>query len=131
MKNKTIIHQFDPVIYPRYLWVIIGKIDLPAIKERFEIEKSLLRDIEDNGEKCSGITIKASEIDTRNQGVIVVIKRSSLNTSVIAHESVHCADYMFDEVGAYSQHFNDTNEPYAYLVGWIANCIDKVRRGKE
>ena len=41
----------------------------------------------------------------------------------IAHESVHAADMMFQYIGQAPEDFDSRNEPYAYLVGWIAGCI--------
>lgn len=33
---KAIIHQFDPQIYPRLIWVVIGEKSASAISDRFE-----------------------------------------------------------------------------------------------
>lgn len=46
----------------------------------------------------------------------------------IAHESTHAALEIFAYVGARISY--DNQEPYAYLVGWIADCIDKVKNNK-
>ena len=39
MSKKTIIHEFDPQIYPRLLWVVKGG-SLEGIKDMFETEIS-------------------------------------------------------------------------------------------
>lgn len=51
---------------------------------------------------------------------------ASLEKGSEAHEAVHVADYIFDELGMYTQSFVNHNEQYAYLVGWAAGCISKT-----
>jgi len=128
--RKAIIHQFDPVIYPRYLWVVIGSICIDTIKERFSVDKDLARDYEDNEKTKGGFAIKVVQLNTRNQGILVVIPKRSASVRTIAHESVHVADYIFEEIGAYAQDFKYLNEQYDYLVGWAADCIDRVVKNK-
>ena len=129
--KKVQFHQFDPVIYPRNLWVAVGRVSIETIKEQFEVSKDLSRDYEDNGHKCNGIAMKVVQLNTRFQGILMIIKKKSAPVSTIAHESVHIADYIFEEIRAYSQDFDDLNEPYAYLVGWAADCIEKALKNKE
>lgn len=43
--------------------------------------------------------------------------------NTIAHESVHIADYTWLYIGGGAA--NEVNEPYAYLVGWIAGKISE------
>lgn len=57
-------------------------------------------------------------------GVLVAFQDEDVSVKTIAHESVHVADAMFDWCGIYSQGFDESNEAYAYLVGWAAECID-------
>lgn len=45
-------------------------------------------------------------------------KELSEIVDTIAHEATHAADYYFRELGIKHDLYN--NEPYAYLVGWIA-----------
>ena len=60
-------------------------------------------------------------------GVLLVIFNSEeTNTDIIAHESVHIADYYYEACGCNSEGFTDGNEAYAYLVGWAAGCIANV-----
>lgn len=73
MKKTPRVDMYDPVIYPRLLWV-----------------------------------------------------STELEGGDAAHEAVHIADYIFEQLGMYSQQFHDNNEQYAYLVGWAAGCISKT-----
>jgi len=128
--KKVLFRQFDPVIYPRNLWVAVGSVSIETIKDQFEVSKGLSRDYEDTAHKCGGIAMKVVQLNTRFQGILMIIKKKSATVSTIAHESVHIADYIFEEIGAYSQDFNELNEQYAYLVGWAADCIDKALKNK-
>ena len=50
----------------------------------------------------------------------------------IAHESTHAADAIFDYIYASGQSYDNGNEPYAYLLGYIAGRIaNTVIRWKE
>lgn len=55
-------------------------------------------------------------------------KKTKLTHGVIAHESVHIANYTFDSIGA-KQDFNN-DEPYAYLVGWVTDEVYKFMNKK-
>ncbi len=59
--------------------------------------------------------------------LIVIFSIEELDTSTIAHESVHAADYYYQRGNMLSQDFSDGNEPYAYLCGWIAGKIANVQ----
>lgn len=62
-------------------------------------------------------------------GVMVWIKDTAgSNTGTIAHESVHVATYIFNDIGAFLTPSNQ--EPFAYLVGWAADCLQQVKTGK-
>ena len=58
--------------------------------------------------------------------VVIILDLNELIPGDEAHEAVHAADYMFDELGMCLQSFAEHNEQYAYLVGWIAGCISKT-----
>lgn len=45
----------------------------------------------------------------------------------VTHESVHAAMCILDYCGA--KFHADNQEPIAYLADWVADCIDKVKRG--
>lgn len=59
--------------------------------------------------------------------LVVIFSLDDLDTTTIAHESVHVADYYYQIGNMLSQDFSDGNEPYAYLCGWIAGKIANVQ----
>ena len=82
-----------------------------------------------------GFTGLVQEKTTGRYGVLVCLEDVDASVTTIAHESVHVADAIFDYSGATTQEFDYSNEPYAYLVGWIAGCISdyliEIKRNKE
>ena len=119
------IHEFDPQIYPVKLW-IVKKPTQKLIDDNF---------IEKNGENLNFTTRSHAVMSCYNQ--VVVNKNNNLygilisiwtNPSVnnIAHESTHAARFIWDWI----EEGNTGIEADAYLVGWIAECIEKVKRNK-
>jgi hypothetical protein len=125
--KKCRIHEFDPVIYPRKLWVCLNA-TVEGLLESFDIKDATLADALKNNAATTCITERKSD---GHKGVVIFTnKRKYMTTKVMAHESVHFADAVFQELCAYSQEFNHGNEPYAYLVGWSAGCIDESLKYK-
>lgn len=131
MKKMPKVDEYDPVIYPRKLWVTQEVEGLDRIfifckndgrEEAVNGYKSVIEN--DSGVLLTGPVIKKS---TNELGVIVIImKPEELNPGDEAHEAVHVADYIFEQLGMYAQDFSASNEQYAYLVGWAAGCISKT-----
>lgn len=66
----------------------------------------------------------------KKAGVLIRFKgKGALTVPNIAHEAVHAALEIFDYIGAGADAKNQ--EPFAYLVGWIADCIWKVKAGSR
>ena len=124
--KKTIIHEFDPCIYPRLLWVVKGG-TLEEIRKTLEFG-----DIGDDFQSTGGaITIAAYDNAKKKGGFLVWFPKASeiSNLDWIAHESTHVALGIFDYIG--SEVEANESEPFAYLVGWVFGCIDTVRKYKE
>lgn len=118
------LQEFKTDIYLRRLWVATSWED---VKDKFTTYGGY-----DFGEKenCGAVTYpkimrKASGI----YGVLIVFNMDSRMGGSeivrnIAHESVHAANIIFDELDIVYDLIND--EHAAYLVGWIAKCCWKV-----
>lgn len=121
--KKTTIHEFDPCIYPRLLWVVKGG-ELGDIKDMFDFD---LPDDEERG----AVTIPVRrKVDSRLGYCVWFPKAGDIrNLDWIAHESSHVALCVFNDVGAIIT--PEGQEPFAYLVGWVFGCIDTVRKFKE
>ena len=129
----TKIIAYSPDIYPVYLYVG-SKDDLDEANEIFDGYDTLVdaANDEDPGtivfdrDTTAATTVCVKEKNTGSIGLLVLIdfgKIEDMTSEVIAHESVHVADGMFDHLGLTKQSYKEGNEHYAYLVGWIAGSI--------
>lgn len=123
--KKTIIHEFDPQIYPRLLWVVKGG-ELEEIRKTLEFPE-----LGEDQENCGAVTVSAYDNTKKRGGFLVWFPKASemKNLDWIAHEASHVALGIFDYVGAVIT--TEGQEPFAYLVGWVFGCMDKVRKFKE
>lgn len=120
------IHEFNPEIYPKKIWVVKGGTST-QIKERFYGTNGEELDLDDS---CDALACNVMiEDGTKRLGELIwfpYVKNMTIDK--IAHEAVHAAMDIFGFVGC-KVHY-DNQEPIAYLVGWVADCIDKVKRNK-
>lgn len=113
--------EYDPAIYPRKLWVSVGA----STKELSE----MFMGIEDVDDTAIAVTYETCRKEDNYAGVLVRFRnRTDITPSVIAHEATHAALNIYEYVGAEVDTKNQ--EPFAYLLGWIADCIWKTKLGK-
>lgn len=123
--DKVIIHQFDPLIYPVKLWVSITS-NNSALKERF-IWMYDESEVDINFSKTDAITGLVRKKDNSLVGILIVFKnRKVCNIKNIAHESAHAVDDIWNRIGEK----NVGHEANAYLIGWIAGCIEQAKINK-
>ena len=121
--SKTTVYEFDPCVYPRLLWVVKGG-TIDGIKETLN-----LGEYEVDEEESGAVTLcNVRRKSDGNLGALIWFpKLSNINNlDWIAHESTHAALYVFAEVGATVDFENQ--EPFAYMVGWVFDCVNKVRK---
>ena len=130
------VYKFN-TIYPRTLWIVNYTDDYRQLTNRFifylnkegwnEINKDIADEFETAGMGAIAGCYVVEEKSTGVLGLLLVIfDINSMDTSIVAHESVHIADYYYEVTGCNSEDFTDGNEAYAYLVGWIACCVSNV-----
>jgi hypothetical protein len=126
MKKTVKIHQFDPVIYPVKLWVVITD-DLLPIADKFVKESGKEFNTEFKT-KHHAFTENVVEKETYMWGIIVIFRsKKDMNVGLISHESTHVAREIWNRINESVTGI----EADAYLVEWIANCIEKVKLNKE
>lgn len=128
MKKKTKIHQFNPTIYPRKLWVMKGgSIDdiLDAFTEPEGGEIQLACSAEP-----AAMTLKVCHKGSGYLGVLVWLCENSISVKDVAHEAVHVASCIFEDCGMSMEFADGRDEHFAYLVGFAADCINQVRTNK-
>lgn len=59
-----------------------------------------------------------------DSAVGIVFKCEKPSPRLITHEALHAAYFML-QIGMNTPLNDYTEEPYAYLAGWIASCCDK------
>ena len=113
------IHTFDPVIYPRKLWVTYD-VTPEELNEMFPTG-----DIYGNHFKNEngyfGITCRT--MDKNDKGGVLIRfadNKESMSPWNIAHEAVHAAGYICDYIDIKADWSND--EAFAYLTTWIVKC---------
>lgn len=75
-------------------------------------------------------TMFLSERESPNHMAVGIIFNKRPNERLIGHEAFHAAIKMLD-VGCGIYLSIGTEEAYAYLIGWICDCIDKFRNTTE
>lgn len=114
------IRKYDLDLYPMSLY--IGTIsDFYNSKKRFKFYGTV-QDmlIDDDGIPADPMGSAATTflVKERKNGAI-----SEFLFNTIAHESTHITDAIWQLIGARAESFDERNEPYAYLVGWVAGKI--------
>lgn len=106
-----------------------------SVKELPQLKEDGFQDLD--GEElsfpdyASGVTIKAvrkSDKGTASYSVLLFKNKPSVDT--MAHEAFHAACDLLENAGVMYHRF-ESNETFAYLVGYITGCInDAVNKDK-
>lgn len=122
------IREFDPVIYPFRLWVIIGGTDKEITDSFLQYDGTDIEGIGKGISKSEAFAMPVISKDSNRYGVVVYfVNRRVMTCSIIAHESSHAAKFLFEHIGADIKE----HEPFEYVVGWIAGCCEKAKKNKE
>lgn len=125
MSNK--IHEFDFNIYPRLLWITYD-CDTDALNDMFpSTDGTKIPDLEDC-ESAVVYCVRRVKPDVRGGILIRFRHKSDMTCEEIAHESGHAALEVFRYVEAKVDF--DNQEPFTYLIGFIADCCNQVKAGK-
>jgi len=127
MSKKVVIHEFDPVIYPRKLWIVITN-NPKILRDNFNFEE----DCENHFESSAAFVFYCTHKETGMIGVCICFVQSKhLTLKNITHECVHVASAIFNGCNMAMGFDGGKDEHYAYLVGWAAECCEKVKLNKE
>lgn len=120
------IHEFDPVIYPYKLWVIIDK-SMKEIPDLFvDRDRNPLDHLRDEDLSTEAVTIAAIRKEDFRRGVMLFFRsKKSMTYKLVAHEACHAAKFLFEHIDADMRE----HEPFEYVVGWIAECCEIVKKG--
>lgn len=120
MKKKGYF-EYDPMIYPRKLWVHIGNDFKDVVNSEFD---GII--LPDDEEEYAGVTYeKAERKSDKKYGILVSFpSKKDMTMGNVSHESSHVVDAIEKACG-----IDHGEEPSAYLFGWVASCINKARLG--
>jgi len=100
--------------------ILIQTKDFTNIPKKYKIRKF-------NASGYSGLCYR---IYDKNKSLsVVILVRENTTPEIIAHESVHCVNYIYQENGIKLDLMND--EPQAYLLGWIIEQCHKYFKIKK
>lgn len=122
------IHEFDPVIYPRKVWITYD-----ATPDELNV---VFPTGDTNGNKFKqeegyyGITDRVCRGTDNKGGVLIRFENKEAMTAwTIAHEAIHAAGFICHYVGIAADFAND--EAFTYLASWIVKCCEEVKNIKE
>ena len=119
------IHEFDPVIYPYKLWIIISKKPTYIANKFNKYNGNPIDFIDRDTNGLEAFTMPVVRKENSKFGVIIFFRsKKSMSYELVAHESSHAAKYLFEHIGADVKE----HEPFEYVVGWIAGCCEKVKK---
>jgi hypothetical protein len=117
-------HEFDPVIYPYKLWIIVSDKPDTIIENFLDTENNTPEVDRDLTESSDAFTYNVIKKDTRQYGVVIQFNNTkSIDFKNVAHEATHAAKLLFDHISADIK----PHEPFEYVVGWIAKCCGEVK----
>lgn len=120
------IYEFHPQIYPRRLWVAVGG-TFGDVKERFTAMNG--EELEEAEYSLATTYMVQTKSNEHYLGHLIwFLSAKDMTTKNITHEASHASMDLFGQLGC-EIHY-DNQEPFSYLVGWVADCIDKVKRNK-
>ena len=116
-------YEYDPVIYPRLLWVFVGQ-KLKDVEDEFV--ESDGKDLKIESDDFYGLTLSEvkRKTDMAMGEAVVFGSKKDMTMNVCCHEASHVCDAIEETIG-----MEHGGEASAYLIGWIASCINKARLG--
>ena len=112
--------EYDPVIYPRKLWVHIGY-DLKELAPKAFYNVVIDENKDYRGVEYGEVVRKSDD----KYGILVSFpKRKDMTMDICVHEASHVCDDLEKATG-----LEHGGESSAYLMGWIASCINNARLG--
>ena len=112
--------EYDPVIYPRKLWVHIGY-DLKELAPKAFYNVVIDENKDYRGVEYGEVVRKSDD----KYGILVSFpNRKDMTMDICVHEASHVCDDLEKATG-----LEHGGESSAYLIGWIASCINNARLG--
>lgn len=126
---KSVIYEFDPVIYPFPL-LVTKRFDVEEMKEkyRFVNAENKIVPITDELDTDGTVTARLLNIvdkDDKMYYMLILFRPKAIGCGICTHEAVHCANAYLQYLGNSPAKAYD-DEVYAYFAGWVGNCMWSV-----
>ena len=130
-KQRTWIDEYDPMVYPRMLWVSYSP-SWEDLSKEFHVmcdDGKNWTDMpkqffEESVEDARAVTMLVRKKSTKDRGCIVIVNKGYKTMEVVCHEAVHVCNHICETCGVQATKFGE-DEPRAYLTDWIAKNIWK------
>lgn len=123
-----VLKEYNPVIYPLFLWVCIKTDETDELKLsklfNYKSGESYTGGMDEN---TAAITFTVSHKSGKHGVIVTFSDAKSVDVRNITHESCHVSDKFWHLMG------EDTTggEANAYLTGWVAHCIEQTLKEYE
>lgn len=129
------IIEFNNGVYPISLYVVTDA-DMDEIADKFyqmTLDGELTEfEIKKRRTPIASIADCYHKLDKQSGVMCLIWKKHEMRKDIMAHEASHIASLIFEKLGIEIDGFyGSSNEPFAYLVGWVVRCIDEVLRAKK
>lgn len=116
-------HEFRNNIYDTPLLIIVTD-NVERLKDLFTDVDSEELTVAENFTNAQVLDAMCKSNNTRYD-ILVFNDYSKIKFGTVAHEAFHVAQNMAEKTGL-TYHSFDSNEAFAYLVGWVADCCEQV-----
>lgn len=124
------IWEFDPQVYPQLLWVAVNPTEEEQQKLFTTTYDDPEKDLKADMTSCYAVVYDVRLKENGRTGSMIVFKDlEQIKFSHVAHEASHVVMNLCS-VCNIKTHY-DNQEPIAYLIGWVADCCDKVKNEIE
>ena len=121
--KKRGYYKYDPVIYPRKLCVAIGLAQEDANK-CFEGRDGELLKVDFKDSDAITFDCVMEKASKKYCSFVNFANKSAMTMNICCHEASYVCDAIEEDIG-----MEHGGEPSAYLIGWIASCVNKARLG--
>lgn len=131
---KSTIYEFDAVIYPFKL-LVTKDFEPKELSDNFYVvnDRDELEDAPNEfvpSRRTIARTLQvADKKECHTSMLILLCHPKSIGQGTVSHESFHVVNIISEWLGFFPKNAME-DEPGAYLIQWVSNCIDSVLRNK-
>ena len=131
---KSTIYEFDAVIYPFKL-LVTKDFEPKELSDNFYVvnDRDELEDAPNEfvpSRRTIARTLQvADKKECHTSMLILLCHPKVIGQGTISHESFHVVNIVSEWLGFFPKNAME-DEPGAYLIQWVSNCIDSVLRNK-